>query len=261
MSDLESVLVRIEALLRSEGAVDGAAGSAAVNDYIERVEPIALSLARCAAWAQRGLFVEAVSVSDDHPRLAELGRRLLQGELAERVAKRLKPLAPKGRAIPVIDPSWLEVLDRAEADIEREGGLVERHQSLALSRAPIGQRIRAVRALIRSDPASVVWPGELRRVEDGALEELRVGLQQATDRGDAAAVQRIAGEILNDQWTRSVPEDLKKQVRATLASMQARHAQATYRELEGRIREASSRADEHALAELEVEWVSVQQRT
>jgi hypothetical protein len=43
--------------------------------------------------------------------------------------------------------------------------------------------------------------------------------------------------------------------------MKARDGQAQYAELEPRIRDAASRADEQALADLELEWVQVQQRT
>ncbi len=261
MRTIDEVVAEISALLSSPGGVDQEAGARALQEYLEVVGPAIALLGRCSSWAARGLYVEAVSVADDFPRLINIGERLLQDGLSEAVAGTLRDLAPRGVSIPVVDPRWVDALERAAAEVERHDKLLERLQSMAIGRAPLLDRVKTVRQLIAQDPASPVWLAELGRLEDAGLAELRAAMLDAQQRGDVEGVQRAASEILRDQWTRAVPDGLRKEAREVMGSMQVRHALARYTELVSPIRDAHAAADEDALDRLELEWVRVQQTT
>jgi hypothetical protein len=258
---IDEVVADIRSLLSSPGGVDREAGARVLQEYLEVVGPAIALLNRCSSWAARGLYVEAVSVADDFPRLIEVGERLLQDGLSEAVAGTLRDLAPRGVSIPVVDPGWVDALERAAAEVERLDTWLERLQSMALGRGPLLDRVRTVRHLIAQDPASPIWLAELGRLEDAGLAELRAAMLDAQQRGDMEGVQRSASEILRDQWTRAVPDGLRKEARAVMESMQARHALSRYTELVSPIREAHGAADEDALDRLELEWVRIQQTT
>jgi hypothetical protein len=258
---IDEVLTELESLLASPGGVDRESGIRVVQEYVEVVGPAIALLGRCAAWAERGLLVEATSVAEDFPRLTSLGERLVRADLASTVARTFRELAPRGISIPTVDPRWIDVLERADGEVERFDKLLERLQANAIGRAPLLERLKTIRQLIRQDPSSKLWLEELGRLEDAALAELRAAMLQAQQQGDADGVQRSAGEILRDQWTRSVPDELRKEARAVVASMQSRHGQARYTELVAQIRDAHAAADEPSLDRLELEWVQVQQTT
>ena len=261
MIDTETTISRIASLLKTGGDLDRAAVEQVLRDYLAIAQPAAQMLSRCSAWVERGLFAEAVSVADDYPRLLDLGRRLAQDDLSTHVARKLGKFAPAGQLVPVIEASWLSLMERAEGELERCAHRLERHQDTALARGPVGERMRLIRKLIREDPTNGVWGEELRRLEDAAIEDLRLTMKAALERGDADVARHAAGQILQDQWTRGVPEEIRRDAKVALASLNSRQGQARYAELEPQIRDAASRADEPALASLERAWVEVQQTT
>ncbi len=261
MSDLSTILARIRPILRDDRKQDRQALETLVLEYVELVAPIADALTRCAGWVERGLLVEAISVADAFPRLLELGKTLVQENLGEEIPRRLRPFAPAGRMIPVVEGSTVQRLERAAMDLDRQETVMERHQSLALARAPLPERAKVIRELYRLDPNCERWIDELGRIEDAALQELRSELRKAVECGDSAEAERVCRQLDGFQGARNLPSELLREIKEIRLGLRSREAQRRYAELGQAIADAHSRADVDAVMRLHVEWARVQQRT
>ena len=277
MVDIDNLIAQLESTLAQGDKVDKTTLESLTKQYCEVAGDIAKMVSRCAAWVDRGLFTETVSVADDYPRLLEVANKLagagedsrlmdlakkLSGlNTPEAIAKVLQPYAPKGVVVPVLQPAWMNAIDRAERELERSGDQFEKYQFLSISRASCEMRIKKIRFLIKDDPSSRVWPAELERVEIAALENLRAELRVCAETGDFDGARKVAAELNHDQWSRAIPEDLRMESKEVLNRLKNRHAEKCYAELEQKIRDAGSRANEPELVELEEAWVRIQQDT
>jgi hypothetical protein len=277
MVDIDNLIAQLESTLAQGDKVDKTTLESLTKQYCEVAGDIAKMVSRCAAWVDRGLFTETVSVADDYPRLLEVANKLagagadsrlmdLAKQLSglntpEAIAKVLQPYAPKGVVVPVLQPAWMNAIDRAERELERSGDQFEKYQFLSISRASCEMRIKKIRFLIKDDPSSRVWPAELERVEIAALENLRAELRVCAETGDFDGARKVAAELNHDQWSRAIPEDLRMESKEVLNRLKNRHAEKCYAELEQKIRDAGSRANEPELVELEEAWVRIQQDT
>lgn len=237
------------------------------KEYCEVVEPVAREVERCSELAKNGFFVEACSICDDYPDLlAVAGTVSFQGlaggsDASVEIAKLLQPFAPDGIVVPIIMQSSVARLEVAYGELDRTDAMIVQVQLLALARAAPTLRIKALRKLYRENPSSRIWKSEIRRMEEGVFEWMRLQMVKVHQEGNFSVAKDLMREFERKDWGVPIPENVLDQCKKLWSEMLVTEAAARYGELERSIIEAGATGDVSRLEELQTAWLQVQVET
>lgn len=192
-------------------------------------------LRQCSAFLQQGLRSEAIHLAEESPNLLDLVSQL---DLPD-------PEAwadfCRNNGLPV--PPSLQLdraaqLNEAYAQDQPMEHLLSRHRLLALSRAPLRERLSVMREIARLDPGTPYWEKDIRTFEQARLKELPGAFHAAVKTRDDDAIADLMEEVNRQPWYELVPTDLAKGVADAFARMQRAEAEAELRTLVEPLRDA-----------------------
>jgi hypothetical protein len=132
--------------------------------------------------------------------------------------------------------SHLEAV-HGELDALRKG--LEKVRRMALERAPLGNKLSALRKLRAHDSTKLVWSKAVAAHEDACLRQYRTAITRALSKADFASLADMHAALVDPDWECEVPRDLVSATRGA--------------DIAGTIRDAVERANGLA-KEIEARW-------
>ena len=162
-------------------------------------------LRRCGDYLRRGLRSEAIQLAECHPNLLETVATLDLGELEqwEQLCAGYDMPRPERMMMEVA-----QVLNQAYVQEQAIHDLLVKHRTLALSRAPLRDRIAVLRELTAADPQTAFWSEDQAAVERATFPALRAEVAAALKARDAAAIIRLSTATDPSLWRADVPADV-----------------------------------------------------
>ena len=136
--------------------------------------------------------------------------------------------------------------------------LVRLHRRLAMSRAPLGQRVRVLRRLHQIDVDNSDWTADLDVLETALVEQLSKDALRADRLGDLATLTQVRDELASDVWLKLPSEKLVRALDERIKPHRQRRANRSYQELSDQIRNAHAAMDEAHCRLLLTQWRQVE---
>lgn len=235
---------RIVEFLRDFRAAPGQAVTDEVRrdatDYAQLCAQANDRLRQCSALLQQGLRSEAIHLANEAPNLLELVAALDLPEAASWAE------FCQHNDLPVAPPLQMEraaQLNDAYGQEEPLDGLLRRHRRLALSHAPIKDRLETMRQIREIDTGSAFWEKDIRDFEIVRMRELRIAFAAALEHHDAQAVTSLSAEVLQSPWLEPVGKDLLAAAQGAEERLHIMTTDATLRSLLARLRSAFAARD------------------
>ena len=205
MTEIQRVVDELRFVLQREVVEQTEELAGLVRQYSAHCHDANLRLRRCDECLKQGLRSEALHLAEATPNLLDVIAVL---DFAER--DQLIEVVGMYFFTPP-EPLLLDVasaLNEAYAQHEPLQKLLESHRLLALGRSPLPQRLSVLRSLAALDEASPHWDLDVREMERARLRELEADSRSAAQRGDAAALKTLLGEVQAADWRETVPASL-----------------------------------------------------
>jgi len=204
---------RVIEFLRDVRQGAGSGGVQTVNDEITHMagEYAALCAAandrlrKCSGFLQQGLRAEAIHLAEEQPNLLDL---IAQLDLPD---PQSWAEFCSNNGLPVPPPLQLEraaQLNEAYAQDQPLEHLMARHRLLALSRAPVRERLDVMRKIAQIDANAGTWEKDLRIFEKARLKELPSAFYNAVKNHDTRAINGLVEELQGQVWFEAPPADL-----------------------------------------------------
>lgn len=169
-------------------------------------------LRKCSGFLQQGLRSEAIHLADESPNLLDLVAALDLPEAGIWAEYCLSNGLPSPPPLQMDRAAQLNEAYAADQPLEH---LLQQHRLLALSRAPVAQRLEVMRAIATADPslgASAFWEKDLRVFERARIRELPPRFYAAVKNRDFGTISELAREIEQSPWLEPIPADLREAV-------------------------------------------------
>ncbi len=192
-------------------------------------------LRQCSAFLQQGLRSEAIHLADETPNLLDLVAQLDLPDpqaWADFCASNGLPVPP------ALQLERAAQLNDAYAQDQPLEHLLSRHRLLALSRAPLRQRLSVMREIAQVDAGTPYWEKDIRVFEQARLKELPASFHAAVKSRDERAIAHLMEEVNRQPWYELVPTDLAKGVADAFTRMQRSGAEAELKLLVEPLRDA-----------------------
>ena len=204
-------------------------------DYAALCEQANERLRKCSGFLQQGLRSEAIHLAEEQPNLLEL---ISQLDLPD-------PQAwaefCQNNGLPVPPPLQLEraaQLNEAYSQEQPLEHLFSRHRLLALSRAPVRERLDVMRKIATLDAGNSNWEKDIRIFEKARLKELPSAFYNAAKNHDTRAIAGLNDELNQQQWYEPAPADLASAVAEAHARVQRGALEAELKKLVEPLRDA-----------------------
>jgi hypothetical protein len=167
------------------------------GDYAALCHEANLRLRRCGEFLKQGQRAGAIHLAEAAPNLLEAFATLDFPERAE--WDEIVGLYQLSPAEPLLADVAQELNEAytTEQPLEK---LYDLQRLLALSRAPLNQRLAVVRKLAEADPASRFREEDVRAFERARCKEIEEDAQQAAARNDDDALLQLLTEITSGPW-------------------------------------------------------------
>lgn len=227
---------------------------AAAEAHMRQVRSVNGDLARCAAWAERGLISEVVSLGDALDVAGRATILRLEGA-AEAWASLLRAAGLGGMA--EVDVALLETFVAAAGRYQSMAASMAAMRHAALRRAPLAERLFTLRALVDRDPRQPTWLEGVRRLEREAAAALAEAAREAVQAADPVLASQVIGWA--EQLT--VPMDEYREILAAAAALADKDRQAVLRargtDLAARLHAAAVAMDWAGLEQAAREWTEL----
>jgi len=140
---------------------------------------------------------------------------------------------------PRVDTDAVSHLEAVHGELEALRKGLERLRRMALERAPLVNKLSALRKLRAYDSTKLVWSKAVAAHEDACLREYRTLITRALAKADFASLADMHAALVDPDWESEVPRDLVSASRGA--------------DIAGTIQEAVERANELA-KDLETRW-------
>jgi hypothetical protein len=220
-------------------------------DYEAACREANARLRRCEDFLQKGLRSEAVQLAEAEPPLLDVVAAL---DFPERDQWEVVAATYGLPRPPRLQLETAAALNRAYAEEQPLEELLRQHRRLALMRAPLCDRLAALRLVASADRGNPVWSTDLADLEKARLRQIDEGAEQAAGRRDAAAVVALQHELLQTPWTEPPSRALVLRVTASAEAMWRQYALERLDELSGHLQEAFGRRDEGRARAIREEW-------
>jgi hypothetical protein len=221
-------------------------GGAGLQTVTEEITHMAAEYARlcaaanerlrmCSSFLQQGLRTEAIHLAEESPNLLDLVSQLdlpdpqVWSDYCEVNGLPVPPALQLDRAAQ---------LNEAYAQDQPLEHLLARHRFLALSRAPVRERLDVMRQMAQIDSGNGNWEKDLRIFEKARLKELPAAFYNAVKNHDHVAITALKAELTEEQWFEPPPADLSQAVLDAFGRVQRAGVETELRKLVEPLREA-----------------------
>jgi hypothetical protein len=196
-NDADYVVSELRSLCQSRDQTRSEAAQKLGEAYAVLCRKANQRLQRCDDLLHRGFYEEAIQLAEQKPALVDLVSQLQFDSLDvwEQVAAAYEYAPP-----PRIQIQSAEALNKAyslHADLKP---LFEQQRKLALTRAPLSERLAVLRQIATADSTSSAWMDDLTAYEEARQREIRTELDQAFSRRDDLKTRKHLRELLQTPW-------------------------------------------------------------
>jgi hypothetical protein len=234
---------RVIEFLRDVRQGVGAAGLQTVTEEVSHMaaayaalcEQANERLRKCSGFLQQGLRSEAIHLAEESPNLLELISQLDLPDpqsWAEFCQNNGLPVPP------ALQLERAAQLNEAYAQDQPLEHLYSRHRLLALSRAPVRERLDVMRKIAQIDAGNPNWEKDIRVFEKARLKELPSAFYNAVKNHDTHAILGLNDELNHQPWHEPAPADLSSAVAEAHARVQRSALEADLRKLVEPLRDA-----------------------
>jgi hypothetical protein len=169
--------------------------------------------ARCIGLLKRGLRSEALHAAECPPSLFAIMPALSVAQF-----KRWSRICAVARAPtpPELPDSAAKTLEAARDSEQQLGSWLTKHRILALTGAPLPERLGVARALVERDPDNPCWPQCIVELETALLREIGGKVRRAVEEDDGSALEAIASELSSAAWLAPSAGELRLDVESSL---------------------------------------------
>jgi hypothetical protein len=192
-------------------------------------------LRKCSSFLQQGLRTEAIHLAEETPNLLDLVSQLdlpdpqAWAEFCQNNGFPVPPALQLERAAQ---------LNEAYAQDQPLEHLLARHRLLALSRAPVRERLDVMRKLAAIDVGNTYWEKDIRILEQARLKEFPSVFYNAVKNHDHRAITGLMEELTQEQWFEAPSADLTNAVTEACGRVQRAGVEFELRKLVEPLREA-----------------------
>lgn len=181
-------------------------------------------LEQCADYLRRGLRTEAIYHAEIQPDLLDMTSALDMTQLTEwnRVCSENSL-----ETSPELHLEIAKQLHQVYVEQEAVKELLKQIRLLALARAPIRERLAALKALAQRDPSSsALLESDIRDFEDARLSEITADAAKAYKTEDIDTLQSLLRELARQSWKHPRATRLRSGVSRKTRAVQVRKAEA-----------------------------------
>jgi len=213
MSACQSTIENIRNLIANYGSVGDEPLELLAESYAAACKEVNARLLRCSQLIRGGNLSEAVRLAEIEPALLEtytlldFPERLVWAELT------------RSQQLPVASPLLVEIAKEvhdAFAAVNPLQPLLKKHRLLALSQAPLPQRIAVLREITFMEPDNPGWKADLSAYEKIRFRTLEKEITDAIAAKDVRLMSDLVAELDSQSWTTPPPEKLVTALRKTL---------------------------------------------
>lgn len=216
MSDYRQTTDEIRAFLSTADRARTPELNSLANEYAGLCQEANGRLRRCLDYLRHGRRTEAIHLAESQPLLLDVVTALDFPEIDD--WQQVCAAYGLSRSARVMMEAARE-LNEAYAPEQSLSALLARQRSLALSRAPLSQRLTVLRELLRRDVRNAAWQEDLRTIEQARLREISTEALAAIKGRQIEAIDRLLTELKETTWNCPVPDELK----TTLAAASMRN--------------------------------------
>lgn len=183
------------------------------TSYATLCDNINTRLIRCSDLLRRGLKSEAIFEAEQIPALLDMVSvaDFPEFPLWESIcATHQLPHATR------VSIALATELNEAYVAYREIAKLLQFHRIAAMAPAPIRDRAKILRELIKIDATTSFWKQDLIELEKARILELRSELTDSIKRADFSQIELIEQEIRTTPWTVTFPDDLNRAVQKTV---------------------------------------------
>lgn len=254
MPSYHEITDQIRSFVQATDQTRSPAMEALAAAYAEACGETSRRLSRCQWLLQQGLRSEAIQLAESEPKLLDavaaldFPERSDWDELVD-----IYGLA----AAPRIQTGGAEFLNEAYALEDPLQDLLKSHRRLALSRAPIKDRIAVMRKLAAQDPNNLIWTEDLRVFEKTRFQQIQLESAEAARHRDSNALGRLLAELDNQTWVATPPRELVQGLRKVDAKFRGEQNRAILADLEARLQGAFAASDPIRGRQARDQWLAL----
>ena len=253
MSDTQTIVDEVRFQVQSDYCQLSDEIERLASDYASLCSDANSRLRRCGEFLNRGLVSEALHHSESDPNLLDQVAVLDFSELSEwREIVTLYDLKQP-------EPLMLEIaeeLNDSYAMHEPLKNLMDKHRLLALSVAPIHDRLEVLRILLEKDSSNHFWNEDIRDLEKARFEQIQILMtNNSGQKPGSRELSDIQQELSRSDWIEPVPSELLTKIRRETKKSMVLHSREKLSHLDEELAEAFARLDLQKARELRTEWV------
>jgi hypothetical protein len=219
--------------------------------YAEAVRGANGRLQRCSELLQNGHRTAAIQIADSQPELLQLASTLHFPEIA---AWQECAANYSWERAPAIKIELAAVLNDAYAMERQLQPLLKQHRRLALTKAPVADRLVVLREIAQTDRTSPYWQDDIALFEAERARELIQLADSALRSQDYGELDRFLTEHKQEIWCTPAPEPLVVLQRKAVSVF---HVQRTLPQLAGEIANHLARQNVDGTLQVLGQWESV----
>ncbi len=256
MSDLRRIVDEIRFYLDSNEAEMTESVREAASDYAEACHQANQRLRRCGEFLNRNLRSEAIQLSEAEPDLLEAVSTL------DFAGRENWDSVVSLYNLPAVEPLLMEVaeaLNEAYALQEPVKKLLDKHRFLALSRAPLKQRLAVLWKLVEQDPTIGSWETDASEMERARLREIEAETRDAVKHVDASGMSAIAEELEHGKWIEAISQQFKTAIAQSAREITRRDARTHVEIVAAALQTALAESALERARQLKTQWDDLQE--
>ncbi len=251
MVDYQRVVDEIRSFLQSVDQTNSDHLRELAAEYAEACKEANRRLRRCDEFLQKGLRSEAIHLAQAEPVLLDMVATLDFPELdtwREITVSYGLPAAPR------LSLATAEALNEAYTVVQPLEHLLRKHRLLALTRAPLPERMTVMRQIAALDGSNPVWTEDLRELEKVRIRQLEQEVEAALHNQDNQTLERAFGEIRSAPWVSNPPVQLIQRVEYLNQQANQQRVREALQVLEAEIHAAVAAYDVDRVRRLRDRW-------
>jgi hypothetical protein len=220
------------------------------TEYAEACNQANARLRRCEEYLRQSLRGEAIHFAQAEPPLLEMVAVL---DFPDRQQWHEVAMAYNLPEPPPLRLESAAALNQAYADALPLEPLLRRHRRLALSRAPLAERLAVLRELTHADAGNHLWDADVKTLETARQREIRDEVEKARQDKDMPLLTSLQEE-LQGGWRSPPPPDLVQQVNDLLSRQASTKGRLLLRGLTDQLQAALGARDEAQASQLLDQW-------
>jgi len=223
----------------------------AAADMLVAVDEVNERLRKCGQLLRNGLRSEAIQLADVPPNLLDAVAALDLPERAEWETHlaRYNIIAP-----PQLSMEIAAQLNEAYAHELPLVDLLKQHRLLAMSSAPLSQRIAVLRNLAERDGLNPIWSEDLRAYEVERLRQLQMEAAEAINNKEVERLRELEREVNSGPWLVTPPKAVVTFIQDGRHRLERKWARHELESMEQSLNEAHAQLDVDEARLLRQRW-------